>query len=192
MTLDLHAKQLQGFFSIAIDELPAVGLFVEHFKKHPIKNATVVAPDVGSLRRACNLAEQINAPIVVVEKRRSSDGAQTEMFNLIGDVKGRNVIIVDDEIDTAGTLVRAASFVREQGALEVVACATHAILSESAAERIRESVLREVVVSDTVLISEDKQRRSGNKLTLIPIAALLAQVIPRIHEGRSVGDLFTE
>ncbi len=192
LTLDLHAKQLQGFFSIAIDELPALGLFVEHFKKHPVKNVTVVAPDVGSLRRARNMAEQIGAPLAVVEKRRTIDGTRTEMFNLIGDVRGRNVIIVDDEIDTAGTLVRAASFVREQGALEVVACATHAILSEPAPDRIRESILREVVVSDTVLISEDKQHRSGNKLTILPIASLLAQVIRRIHVGHSVGELFKE
>ncbi len=192
LTLDLHAKQLQGFFSIAIDELPALGLFVEHFKKHPVKNVTVVAPDVGSLRRARNMAEQIGAPLAVVEKRRTIDGTRTEMFNLIGDVRGRNVIIVDDEIDTAGTLVRAASFVREQGALEVVACATHAILSEPAPDRIRESILREVVVSDTVLISEDKKHRSGNKLTILPIASLLAQVIRRIHVGHSVGELFKE
>ena len=192
VTLDLHAKQLQGFFSIAIDELPALGLFVDHFKTHPIPNAVVVAPDIGSLRRARNLAEQLDVPLAVVEKRRSLDGARTELFNLIGDVKGHNVIIVDDEIDTAGTLVRAANFVREQGALEVVACATHAVLSEPAPDRIRESALREVVVSDTVAISEDKRQRCGDKLTIIPIASLLADVILRIHEGRSVGELFHE
>jgi len=192
VTLDLHAKQIQGFFSIAIDELPGLGLFIQHFKQHPISNAAVVAPDIGSLRRARNFAERLDVPLAVVEKRRSLDGARTEMFNLIGDVAGHNVIIVDDEIDTAGTLVRAANFVREEGALEVVACATHAVLSGPAADRIRESVLRELVVTDTVAISDDKRLRSGNKICVMPIAPLLADVVRRIHEGRSVGELFDE
>ena len=133
--LDLHAKQIQGFFSIAIDELPALGLFTDYFQTHPILNAVVVAPDIGSLRRARNFAERRDLPLAVVEKRRSLDGARTEVFNLIGDVTGHNAIIVDDEIDTAGTLVHAANFVREQGALDVVACATHAILSDPAVDR---------------------------------------------------------
>ena len=192
VTLDLHAKQLQGFFSIAIDELPALELFTAHFKAHPVPNAVVVAPDIGSLRRARNFAEALDVPLAVVEKRRSLDGARTEVFNLIGDVAGYNAIIVDDEIDTAGTLVRAANFVREQGALNVVACATHAVLSDPACDRIRESVLSEVVVTDTVAISAEKRRLSGGKLAVIPIAPLLADVILRIHVGRSVGELFHE
>jgi ribose-phosphate pyrophosphokinase len=192
VTLDLHAKQIQGFFSIAIDELPGLGLFIQHFKQHPIANAVVVAPDIGSLRRARNFAERLDVPLAIVEKRRSLDGARTEMFNLIGDVEGHNVIIVDDEIDTAGTLVRAANFVRDQGALDVVACATHAVFSEPAADRIRDSLLGEVVVTDTVAISDEKRIRSGNKITVLPIAPLLADVILRIHAGRSVGELFDE
>ena len=190
--LDLHAKQIQGFFSVAIDELPALGLFIDHFQEHPVMNAVVVAPDIGSLRRARNFAEALDVPLAVVEKRRSLDGARTEVFNLIGDVEGHNAIIVDDEIDTAGTLVRAANFVREQGALNVVACATHAVLSDPACDRIRESVLAEVVVTDTVAIPAEKRRLSGDKLAVIPIAPLLADVILRIHEGRSVGELFHE
>jgi ribose-phosphate pyrophosphokinase len=190
--LDLHAKQIQGFFSVAIDELPALGLFIDHFQAHPVTNAVVVAPDIGSLRRARNFAEALDVPLAIVEKRRSLDGARTEIFNLIGDVEGHNAIIVDDEIDTAGTLVRAANFVREQGALNVVACATHAILSDPACDRIRESVLAEVVVTDTVAIPVEKCRQSGDKLVVIPIAPLLADVILRIHEGRSVGELFHE
>jgi ribose-phosphate pyrophosphokinase len=192
VTLDLHAKQIQGFFSIAIDELPALELFTDYFQIHSIPNAVVIAPDIGSLRRARNFAERLDVPLAVVEKRRSLDGARTEIFNLIGDVEGHNAIIVDDEIDTAGTLVRAANFVREQGALDVVACATHAVLSDPAADRIRESVLAEVVVTDTVAISVEKRRQSGDKLAVIPIAPLLADVILRIHEGRSVGELFHE
>jgi ribose-phosphate pyrophosphokinase len=192
VTLDLHAKQLQGFFSIAIDELPALELFTAHFKAHPVPNAVVVAPDIGSLRRARNFAETLDVPLAVVEKRRSLDGARTEVFNLIGDVEAHNAIIVDDEIDTAGTLVRAANFVREQGALDVVACATHAVLSDPAADRIRESVLSQLVVTDTVAIPVEKRQLSGDKLAVIPVAPLLADVILRIHEGRSVGELFHE
>lgn len=192
VTLDLHARQIQGFFSIACDELPALGLFVKHFKAHPVSNAAVVAPDIGSLRRARNFAEALDLPLAIVEKRRSLDGARTDVLNLIGDVDGKNVIIVDDEIDTAGTLTRAANFARRQGALEVVACATHAILSEPAPESIRDSALSEVIISDTVAISDEKRRRSGDKLKVLPVASLLAEVIRRIHEGRSVGELFDE
>lgn len=192
VTLDLHAKQIQGFFSIACDELPALDQFVEHYRTYPVPDATVVAPDIGSLRRARNFAEKLGLPLAIVEKRRSLDGSGTELFNLIGDVADKNVIIVDDEIDTGGTLVKAANFVREQGARQVVACATHAILSADASERIRDSALAEVVVTDTVYISPDKHTRCGNKLHVLSIAPLLADVILRIHEGRSVGELFKE
>ena len=192
VTLDLHAKQIQGFFSIPSDEIPALGLFIEHFKAHPIPNAVVLAPDIGALRRARNFAERLDLPLAVIEKRRSPDGKRTEVFNLIGDVAGKNVIIVDDEIDTAGTLTRAAGFVKQEGALDIVACATHPVLSEDAADTLRESVLREVVVCDTVHIPKEKSGRCGDKLKVIPVAALLADVIQRIHEGRSVGELFDE
>jgi ribose-phosphate pyrophosphokinase len=192
VTLDLHAKQIQGFFSIATDELPALGIFVRHFAEHPIANAVVVAPDVGALRRARNFAELLDLPIAMIEKRRSLDGERTEVFNLIGSVQNRNVILVDDEIDTAGTLARAAYYVKEAGALEVVACATHAVFSEPAADRIRESALREVVVSDTVAISDERLQRGGGKIRVLGCAPLLAEVIARIHEGRSVGELFRE
>lgn len=195
VTIDLHAKQIQGFFSIPCDELPALGLFVEHFRRNPVPNAAVVAPDIGALRRARNFAERLcheGVPLAVIEKRRSLDGKGTETLNLIGDVRGKNVILVDDEIDTAGTLVKAIKFIREQGAAEITACATHAVLSEPAVERIRDSVLKELIVSDTIAITEDKIRRSGGKLHVLPVAPLLANVIQRIHTGRSVGELFNE
>jgi ribose-phosphate pyrophosphokinase len=192
VTLDLHAKQIQGFFSIPCDELPAVGLFVEHYRRNPVPNAVVVSPDIGALRRARNFAERLNLPLAIIEKRRSTDGERTEIFNLIGDVEGKNVIIVDDEIDTAGTLVRAANFVRAWGALEVVACATHAVLSDPAAERIASSMLKEVIVTDTIAMRPDKCSRSGGKLHGLSVAPLVAEVILRIHEGRSVGELFSE
>lgn len=192
VTLDLHAKQIQGFFSIACDELPALELFVRHYEAHPIADAAVVAPDIGSLRRARNFAEKLSLPLAIVEKRRALTGDRTEQLNLIGDVAGKNVIIVDDEIDTGGTLVKAANFVSERGARDVYACATHAVLSANAAEAIRDSALCEVVVTDTVAISAGKRRRSGDKLYILPSAPLLADVIARIHEGRSVGELFKE
>lgn len=192
VTVDLHAKQIQGFFSIACDEIPALGLYLDYYTKRPIPDAVVVAPDIGSLRRARNFAEKLALPLAVVEKRRSPNGDRTEQLNLIGEVADRNVIIVDDEIDTGGTLVKAANFVSERGARQVFACATHAVLSANAPELIRDSTLKEVVVSDTVAIPRSKHRRSGNKLHIIPSAPLLAEVLLRIHEGRSVGELFQE
>lgn len=192
VTVDLHAKQIQGFFSIACDEIPGLGLFTRHFTEHPVANAIVVSPDIGALRRARNFAERLDLGLAIIEKRRSLDGCKTEQFNLIGDVRGKNVILVDDEIDTAGTLARAAEFVRQAGAFDVVACATHAIFSEPAADRIRESSLQQVIVGDTVPICPDKCWRCGGKVQVIPTAPLLADVILRIHEGRTVGEMFSE
>jgi len=192
VTLDLHAKQIQGFFSIPSDELPALGLFIEHFEANPVDNSVVVSPDIGALRRSRNLAQRLNLPLAIIEKRRSVDGDRTDIFNLIGDVEGKNVIIVDDEIDTASTLTRAASFVQAAGALEVVACATHAAFSGTAAERIAASPLREVVITDTIAMAGERHRLVGDKLVTLSVAPLLAEVICRIHEGRSVGELFNE
>lgn len=190
VSVDLHAKQLQGFFSIPIDELPALGLFIDHFNAHPVPNAVVVSPDIGALRRARNFAEKTDLPLAVIEKRRSLSGEKTEIWNLIGDVRDKNAIIVDDEIDTAQTLDKAVKFIRGQGAQEVYACATHAVFSEPAADIIRASGLCKMVVTDTVAISENKCQRSGGKIEVIPVAPLLADVISRIHDGRSVGELF--
>ena len=192
LCLDLHTKQIQGFFSIPCDELPALGLFVDYFRDHPISNAAVLSPDIGALRRARNFAERLNLSLGVIEKRRSSDGGSTEVFNLVGDVSGKNVIIIDEEIDTAGTLALAASYVKAAGAADVIACATHPVFSEPAAERICASQLRQVLVTDTIALSEEKLRLCGEKVRVISAAPLLADVILRIHEGRSVGELFNE
>lgn len=192
VTLDLHAKQIQGFFTIPSDELPALGLFVKYFRERPIANTTVVSPDIGALRRSRNFAERLDLPLAIIEKRRSLVGDRTDVFNLIGDVAGKNVIIVDDEIDTASTLSRAADFVKAAGAKDIVACATHPVFSEPAPDRIRKCALREVVVSDTVAISEEQCRRCEGKIRVLPVAPLLADVIQRIHVGRSVGELFDE
>ena len=192
LSLDLHTKQIQGFFSIPCDELPALGLFVDYFRDHPVSNAAVLSPDIGALRRARNFAERLDLSLGVIEKRRSSDGDSTEVFNLVGDVSGKNVIIIDEEIDTAGTLALAASYVKAAGAADVIACATHPVFSEPAAERICDSHLRQVLVTDTIALSAEKLRRCGEKVQVISAAPLLADVILRIHEGRSVGELFNE
>jgi ribose-phosphate pyrophosphokinase len=192
VTVDLHAKQIQGFFSIPCDELPALSLFTGYFRQNPVSNSVVVSPDIGALRRARNFAAALDLPLAVIEKRRSLDGSETEIWNLIGDVRDKNVIVFDDEFDTAGTLIRAVRFIKDKGALDICACATHAVLSEPAVERIRDSDIKEVILTDTIEISLDKCSRSGNKLRIIPVAPLLADVISRIHDGRSVGELFNE
>jgi ribose-phosphate pyrophosphokinase len=188
----ITARLVADLIAVAGDELPALGLLVNHFRANPIPNAVVVSPDIGALRRARNFAEQLDLPLAVIEKRRTLDGERTEVFNVIGDVAGRDVILVDDEIDTAGTLIRAANFVSAEGALDVVACATHAIFSEPAPATICNSPLRQLVVTDTIRTPEDRCRRCGNKVEVLSVAPLLADVILRIHEGRSVGELFNE
>ena len=194
VTLDLHAKQIQGFFSISCDEIPALGLLVELLPgASQSRMRWSCRPDIGALRRARNFAERLDLPLAVIEKRRSLDGAAHRGLQPDRRREGKNVIIVDDEIDTAGTLVTAARFVREAGR---AGCASPAPPTPFSPSRrpisICESSLREVVVTDTIAISEDKCRRCGDKVAVISVAPLLADVILRIHEGRSVGELFNE
>ncbi len=189
LTIDLHAGQIQGFFTIPTDELTALHLFVDYFKARRIPNLVVVSPDIGAVRRARNFAQRMDAPLAIIEKRRATTGDRTEMFNVIGDVAGKNVIVVDDEIDTAGTLTTAGRFLREEGAQDIYACATHAVLSPPASERLRASVFNEVVVTNTVKIPPAKR---DEKLHVVSIGPLLGEVIRRIHVGLSVGELFNE
>lgn len=194
LTIDLHAGQLQGFFSIPTDELPARHLFYDYFAAQKFdRDRTVVAsPDIGSVRRSRDLAERLGLPLAIIEKRRSKDGDETTMYNVIGNVKAKDVIIADDEIDTAGTLTDAARFLREAGAERLIAAATHPILSKPATKRISKSDISQLIVTDTVPISEKKRTRIGDRLHVISVAPLLGDVIRRIHEGRSVGVLFNE
>lgn len=194
LTIDLHAGQIQGFFTIPTDELPGIDLFVDYFRKLDFDDddAVVVSPDIGGVRRARNVAERLNLPLAIIEKRRARDGSETQMYNVIGDVAGKNVIIVDDEVDTAGTLCDAAKFLKKAGAKDLYASATHAILSKPAAKRLQHSELSHLVVTDTVPISEKKASRIGDRLHVLSVAPLLGDVIRRIHEGRSVGELFNE
>jgi ribose-phosphate pyrophosphokinase len=189
LVMDLHAGQITGFFDIPGDEITAFHLLSDYFAKKNVENAVVVSPDIGATRRARNFAERLNVPLAIVEKRRSLDGSKTATFNLIGDVQGKNAVIFDDEVDTAGTLTQAARFLVERGALEVYACATHPILSPPATERLRASPIKELVVTNTVAIPPAKMLPN---ITVLSVAPLLGEVIRRIHLGMSVGEMFDE
>jgi ribose-phosphate pyrophosphokinase len=189
LIVDLHAGQITGFFDIPGDEITAFHLLSDYFVKKQIANGVVVAPDIGASRRSRNFAEKLGMPLAIVEKRRSLDGSKTSMMNLIGEVNGKTAIIFDDEIDTAGTLTQAASFLIEQGAQEVFASASHAILSPPAIERIQASPIKELVVTNTVNIPPEKRLPN---MTVLSIAPLIGEVIRRIHLGISVGEMFNE
>jgi ribose-phosphate pyrophosphokinase len=193
LVLDLHAGQIQGFFDIPGDELTARHILVEYFREKDVANAVVVAPDIGASRRARNFAEELDLPLAIIEKRRHAEGHGTRQLNLIGSVEGRDAIIFDDEIDTGGTIARAADFVRQRGALDVYACATHALLSAPmGVENMRAARLKELVVTNTVYISPEKCQALQPFLRVLTVADLLAEVIRRIHLGISVGEMFNE
>jgi len=193
LLIDLHAGQIQGFFDIPGDELTARHILVDYFQRQEIPNAVVVAPDIGASRRARNFAEDLDLPLAIVEKRRHLDGSGTRQLNLIGSVDGCNAIIFDDEIDTGGTIAQAASFLRQRGAREVSACATHAILSPpSGIQNMQAAQLKELVVTNTIYIPADKRRALEPCLRVLSVAPLLAEVIRRIHLGVSVGEMFNE
>lgn len=193
LVIDLHAGQIQGFFNIPGDELTAQHILVDYFRNKTLRNAVVVAPDIGASRRARNFAESLDLPLAIIEKRRSQDGSNTRQLNLIGDVRGKHAIIFDDEIDTGGTTAQGADFVRRQGALDVYACATHALLSPpNAVDNMKRAKLTELVVTNTVYISPEKSQALEPFLRVLSVADLLAEVIRRIHLGISVGELFNE
>jgi ribose-phosphate pyrophosphokinase len=192
LLMDLHAGQVQGFFDIPGDELTARHLLVDYFRHKAIQNAVVVAPDIGASRRARNFAEDLDLPLAIIEKRRLPTGG-TRQLNLIGTVQDQNAIIFDDEIDTGGTTARAAHFLRQRGALDVYACATHAVLSPPlGVENIKAAQLKELVVTNTLYISPEKRKALHPVLQVLSVADLLAEVIRRIHLGVSVGELFNE
>jgi ribose-phosphate pyrophosphokinase len=193
LVIDLHAGQIQGFFDIPGDELTAHHILVDYFRETDVTNSIVVAPDIGASRRARNFAEDLDLPLAIIEKRRFSNGSGTRQLNLIGNVEGRNAIIFDDEIDTGGTIAQAADFLRERGALDVSACASHALLSPpTGVDNIKAAKLTELVVTNTVYISPEKRRALQPFLKVLSVAELLAEVIRRIHLGISVGELFNE
>ena len=187
LTMDLHAGQIQGFFHIPTDELTGQRLLIDHFAEQGF-NGVVVAPDLGSAKRARAAADRLHMPLAISEKRRSGNEDQAEVMQLIGEVKGRDVLIIDDEIDTAGTLVHVAELLREEGAQEIYGAATHGVLSDPAIDRLAASPISKVVVTDTLPPTNDG---AGCGLEIVSIAPLLGEAIRRIHEGDSVGALFT-
>jgi len=189
LTIDLHAGQVQGFFNIPVDELTALSLLARYFRDKKLGELTVVATDVGDARRARHMADRLGVPIAIVEKRRIGNREKVEAVNLIGDVEGTRALIVDDEVDTAATLVATADIVLRNGAREVYASATHPILSGPAVQRIEESSIKELVVTDTIPLTPEKRLP---KITVLSVAPLLGEAIRRIHTGRSVGALFDE
>jgi ribose-phosphate pyrophosphokinase len=187
----LHAGQIQGFFNIQVDEVTAFYLLSDYIRNKKISNAVVVAGDIGATKRSRNFAQILDLPLAIIEKRRvqQKDGSKAEVLNVIGDAEGKNCIIFDDEIDTAGTMAQAMLFLREVGAQEIYACVTHALLSDPAVQRLQEAPVKEVVATNTIALPPHKR---FTKLTTLTVAPLLAEVIRRIHLGISVGELFNE
>jgi len=187
LTMDLHQGQIQGFFSIPVDELTAVHLLSSHFKKQQLADAVVVT-DLGFAKRARTFAEILDAPLAIIEKRRPGNLGTAELLNVIGDVRGKRAIIVDDEIDTGSTLEEVVNALKREGVTDIRACATHGILSDPATDRIRRMELTEVVITDTVPLPPAKRLPNIRQLSVAP---LIGEAIRRIHRGESVGALFS-
>lgn len=189
LTMDLHAPQLQGYFDIPVDHLQGVPLlapyFVEKFKDE-MDDVVCVSPDLGSMTRVRNFAQRLNASIAIVDKRRQRANV-SEVMNIIGDVNGKKVILVDDMIDTAGTLCHAAEALMERGASEVYACATHGVLSGKAIEWLKDSCIKELVLLDTIQLPEEKKL---DKIKVLPVAPLFAEAIARTYSDKPVSTLF--
>jgi len=187
LTLDLHAPQIQGYFDVPVDHLYGSPVLVDYFRNKNLPNLTVVSPDAGGVERARAFAKKLGAPLAIVDKRRV-DLDVTEVMNLIGDVRGRSTLIVDDIIDTAGTLVKTADALMREGATQVFAACTHAVFSGPAVERIQNSVISEVVATDSVPLCE--AAKHVKKIRILSVAELLARGIRSIHEETSISELF--
>ena len=189
VTVDLHAGQIQGFFNIPVDELTALYNIAGYFKQKNLENLVVVATDIGASKRARNVAQSLNAPLAIIEKRRLGNDDHGQVLNVIGEVEGKRALIVDDEIDTGNTTVSSAQALEERGVIEVYAACTHAILSGPGITRLQESNIRELVVTDTVPLPAERQIPI---ITVLSLAPLIGEAIRRIHTGQSVGELFHE
>ncbi len=187
LTIDLHAPQIQGFFTMPVDELTALSILCQYFQKKNIANLVVVATDIGISKRARDFAAKLNAPLAIMEKRRLGNTDAIETLNVIGEVQGMRALTVDDEIDTAGSLINTVNTLLENGATEVYACCTHPVFSGSAIQKIASSPVKEVVVTNTIPVTGN---RKLDKITVLPIAPLLGEAIHRIHTGSSVGAMF--
>ena len=187
LTMDLHVPQIQGFFAIPVDHLFAAPVLVEYFRKLGLQNLTIVAPDAGGVERARFFAKKMDTALAIVDKRRDEPGV-SEVMNVIGDVQGRTAVIVDDMIDTAGTLVKTTDALLNQGASAVYACCTHPVFSGEAVDRICKSRLTRVVVTDSIPLSG--QAKGCERILVLSVAELLARAIQSIHEETSVSTLF--
>jgi ribose-phosphate pyrophosphokinase len=185
--VDVHAAQIQGFFNVPVDHLFAASLFVDHIRHMSLKNLTVVSPDAGGVERARAYAKRLKAELAIVDKRREAANV-AEVMNVIGDVKKRNCFIVDDMVDTGGTLCETVEALLKKGAKRVFACATHAVLSGPAADRLKASRITKLFVTDTIPLSE--KARKTKKIEVLSVAPLLGEAIRRIHEESSVSSLF--
>ena len=188
MTMDLHADQIQGFFSFPIDHMFASSIFLPYLEKQKIPNLTIVAPDTGATKRANNYAKYLDADLAICYKQRKVANEVSNM-TLIGEVKGRNVIIMDDMIDTAGTMVKAAQMIYDKGALSVRAMCSHAVLSGPAYERVAESVMTELIVTDSIPLRTDKDT---SKIKVLSVSKLFADVITRVEKHESISTHFVQ
>ena len=186
LTMDLHANQIQGFFDVPVDALYASGIFVPYIKSLNIEDLSIAAPDMGGAKRANTYAKHLSAPIIISHKERAKANVVGKM-TAIGDVEGRNVLIVDDMIDTAGTICMAADMLMSRGAKSVRAAITHPVLSGPAYERINDSALQEVIVTDTIPLNPDKDL---HKFTVLSVADMFADVIERVHNYKEISSIF--
>ncbi len=187
ITIDLHAGQIQGFFNIPGDALTAFHLLSDYVESKNIEDLTVVSTDLGYAKQARNWGERLNVPVALVEKRRVDNAEQPELMSIIGTVEGRNVLLVDDEVNTAGSVLNAVNVLRESGAKDIYLAFTHGFLSEKAYQRLSTMNIREIILTNTI-----PQKRTLPNMKILSVAPLLAEVIRRAHEGRSVGELFRE
>jgi len=186
VTIDLHAAQIQGFFNLPADNLFGSILFINYIKSKNLKNPIIASPDIGGVTRARQYAHKLGYDLVIVDKKRQKANV-SEVMNIIGDVEGKDVILVDDMVDTAGTLVKAAEVLKQKGATSVMACCTHGVLSGNAYERVANGVLDELIISDTIPTKENAE-----KITVLTASTIIGEAIRRIHNNESVNSIFND
>jgi len=186
LALDLHAGQIQGFFNVPVDHLFAAPVIIDYLGKKELRDAVIVSPDAGGVERARAIAKRLNAGLAIIDKRREGPN-QAAAMHLIGDVRDRDAVVIDDMIDTAGTLIQAIEALKREGARRILACAVHGVLSGPALDRIRESDLEELIITNSIPLPPDKQ---AGKIQVLSVAPLLAEAIRRIHDEESVSTLF--
>ncbi|HHF43295.1 MAG: phosphoribosylpyrophosphate synthetase [Candidatus Aminicenantes bacterium] len=187
LTMDLHSPQIQGFFSIPVDNLMAAPVLANYIESLKLENLTIVSPDAGGVGRARWFAKKMGASLAIIDKRRPAPNV-AEVLHVIGQVKGRDVVILDDMVDTAGTLILSVEALRQEGAQRILAACTHPVLSGQALKRIQESPLEKLIVTNTIELSEEAKKM--DKITVLSVAELFGEAVRRIHEGLSVSSLF--